>query len=349
MTHDDLFLTLGDMSLVRGTSLQGFTSLVRELGADPVVLLERAHLSPSTVGDHDSFVSYRSVVAVLEAAAQQTGAGDFGRRLATRQGLEILGPLGVAARTAPTVGAGLQAVEQYMCVYSPALAVGVRASAGDPVAAFEWRIVAERPPAHRQAAELALGVACRVFRLLAGEDFLPTSVQLRHEALTDRSAYVDYFGCPVEFSTATYGFRFPAAVLARPIQADGAVHSVVHDYLSTIVVPTGSTTADAVVRLIRRMLPTGGLDLDLVADQLAQHRRTLQRQLAAQGTTFADLVDQVRRDEAERYLRDTDMPLGQLSGVLGFSEQSALSRACRRWFGSSPSQVRRSARNDPTR
>ncbi|MGN6724025.1 MAG: helix-turn-helix domain-containing protein, partial [Marmoricola sp.] len=55
-------------------------------------------------------------------------------------------------------------------------------------------------------------------------------------------------------------------------------------------------------------------------------------------------VDDVRRAEAERYLRDTDMPLGQLAGVLGFSEQSVLSRACRRWFGASPTQVRRASR-----
>jgi AraC-like DNA-binding protein len=329
------------MSLIRGTSLQGFTELVAELGADPAELLARAHLRPEAVGDHDSFVSYRSVIAVLEAGAQATGAGDFGRRLAIRQGLEILGPLGVAARTAPTVGAALQSIEQYMTVYSPALAVGVRATPEDALATFEWRIVAERPPAHRQAAELALGVTCRVFQLLAGPDFLPSSVQLRHEPLAERSEYVGYFGCPVEFSAPAYGFRFPAAVLGRRLEADSDVHAVVHDYLSTIAVPTESTTVDAVVRLIRRMLPTGGLDLDLVADQLAQHRRTLQRQLAAQGTTFADLVDQVRREEAERYLRDTDMPLVQLAGVLGLSEQSTLTRASRRWFGAAPSQVRR--------
>lgn len=332
------------MSLIRGTSLQGFTELATELGADPAPLLAHAHLRPDSVGDHDSFLSYRSVVAVLEAAARATGAPDFGRLLGARQGLEILGPLGVAARTAPTVGAALSAIEQYMAIYSPALAVGVRVEPGDPLATFEWRILDNRPPAHRQAAELALGVSCRVFRLLAGDDFLPTSVQLRHQALTEPSSYVRYFGCPVEFSTPDYGFRFSATVLARSLETDSSVHAVVHDYLSTIVAPTESTTVDAVVRLIRRMLPTGGPDLDLVADQLAQHRRTLQRGLAARGTTFAELVDKVRREEAERYLRDTDMPLAQLAGVLGLSEQSALTRASRRWFGVPPSQVRRDAR-----
>ncbi|WP_133542155.1 AraC family transcriptional regulator [Microbacterium sp. BK668] len=333
------------MSLIRGTALLGFADLVSQLNGDPDRLLAAYQLDREAIGDHERFVSYRSVAGVLEAAAQATGAGDFGRRLGSRQGLEILGPLGVAARTAPTVGEALLAIENYMSVYSPALTVGVRAEPAGSTATFEWRIDVSRPPVHRQAAELALGVACRVFRLLAGDDFLPLSVQLRHEPLVDRSDYVDYFGCPIDFSASRYGFVFHARILKRPLRSDSAVHAVVQDYLDTIVVPTTATTVDAVIRLIRRTLPTGTLDLDLVAEQLAQHRRTLQRQLAAQGTSFARLVDHVRRDEAERYLRDTDMPLGQLAGLLALSEQSALTRACHRWFGASPSQVRRSARS----
>ncbi|MDQ6523475.1 AraC family transcriptional regulator [Nocardioides sp. LHD-245] len=332
------------MSLIRGTSLQGFAELVAELGADLRPLLDLAHLPASAVGDHDSFVSYRSVVTVLEAAASATGSDDFGRRLATRQGLEILGPLGVAARTAGTAGAALQSIEQYMAVYSPAIAITVTAPPRARLAELEWRIVVRRPPPHRQAAELALGVAVRVFQLLAGPDFRPRSVQLRHQPLGDPAAYRTYFGAPVEFAADTYGFRFPAEILARPLADDGDVHDVVEQYLSRIAVPTASATADTVAELIRHMLPTGGLDLDLVAGQLALHRRTLQRQLAEQGTSFAALVDQVRRDEAERYLRETDMPLGQLAGVLGLSEHSALSRASRRWFGAPPKQVRRDAR-----
>lgn len=344
MTARDLFLTLSDMSLIRGTALQGYADLVAELGGELQPLLDLAHLPAAAVGDHDSFVSYRSVVTALEAAAAATGADDFGRRLATRQGLEILGPLGVAARTAGTAGAALQAIEQYMTVYSPAIAITVTAPPRQRLAGLEWRIVVRRPPPHRQAAELALGVAVRVFQLLAGADFTPRSVQLRHQPLGDPAAYRDYFGCPVDFSADRYGFRFPAAVLSRALADDGDVHALAQQYLGTIALPTASATADTVAELVRHMLPTGSLDLDLVAGQLALHRRTLQRQLAEQGTSFAALVDQVRRDEAERYLRETDMPLGQLAGVLGLSEQSALSRASRRWFGMPPKQVRQEAR-----
>jgi AraC-like DNA-binding protein len=347
LTSNDWFLTLDDMTLIRGTSLQGFTELVRELGTDPLPLLAAAHLSPDAIGDHDTFIGYRNVVVVLETAASVTGVGDLGRRLADRQGLEILGPVGVAARTAATVGDALQAVEQFMAVYSPAIAVSVRVPERERLASFSWRLVVDRPPPHRQAAELALGVALRVFRLLAGDDFRPTTLQLQHQPLTDAASYRRWAGCRVDFGADDYGFRFRPSVLARRLDADSAVHAVVRDYLDTIATGTGSGSGatDDVVRLVRRMLPTGGLSLELVAEQLAQHPRTLQRHLAAQGTTFAELVDGVRRDEAERCLRDTDLPLGQLSGMLGFSEQSVLSRACRRWFGAAPREVRRSSRS----
>lgn len=347
LTSDDIFLTLDDMSLVRGTSLQGFPELVAELGGDAEELLRQAHLPAAAVGDHDSFVSYRGVVAVLEAAAAATGAHDFGRRLALRQGLDILGPLGVAARTAATVGAALGAIEQYMSVYSPAIAVAVSSPPDERLAHFGWRLVADRPPPHRQTAELALGVSVRVFRLLAGDDFRPVTVQLRHgEPASGGADHRGYFGCPVRFDSPGYGFSFHRGTLQRPLSSDGSVHTLVREYLSSITLPTAAGT-DPVVRLIRRMLATGGPDLGLVADQLALHPRTLQRQLAGNGTSFATLVDEVRREEAERYLRETTMPLSQLSGVLGFSEQSALSRACRRWFGIPPSEVRRGGPQRP--
>lgn len=328
------------MWLIRGTALQGFAGLTAELGADAEALLRRAHLDPDAVGSHDSYLDYRGVIAALESAARETGAGDFGRRLALRQGLDILGPLGVAARTAPTVGAALASIEKYMAVYSPAIAITVTWAAEEELARFEWCLIAERPPAHRQGAELALGVTCQVFRLLAGPAFTPTGVRMRHQALTDAACYEEYFGCPVEFAADSYSFQFPVAVLALPLQADSAVHAVVEEYLDTVAVPHSTSTVESVRRLVRTMLPTGGLTLDLVCAQLAVHPRTFQRDLAKRGTSFAALVDEVRREEAERYLRETEMPFSQLAGVLGLSEQSALTRASRRWFDATPSQVR---------
>jgi AraC-like DNA-binding protein len=206
-----------------------------------------------------------------------------------------------------------------------------------------WRLRSERPQTHRQAAELGLGVSLGIFRVLAGEEFKPLEVQLRHAPLVAAEEYEQYFGAPMSFSEDEYGFRFPSELLNRRLQSDAAVHDVVREYLGSVVTPLDDETDDAVRLLIRRMLPTGGLALELVASHLAVHPRTLQRQLAQVGSTFADLVDDVRREEAQRYLTDSRLPLGQIAGLLGYSEQSVLSRSCQRWFGRSPSRVRADA------
>ncbi|MGB9011457.1 MAG: helix-turn-helix transcriptional regulator, partial [Aeromicrobium sp.] len=77
-----------------------------------------------------------------------------------------------------------------------------------------------------------------------------------------------------------------------------------------------------------------------VAALLAVHPRTLQRQLDAEGTSFAAILDELRRTRARTYLTTSDMPMGQIAAALGLSEQSALSRSCRRWWDQSPSEIR---------
>ena len=127
--------------------------------------------------------------------------------------------------------------------------------------------------------------------------------------------------------------------LARPLARNDATHEALIGYLEGVAPATDGGVAAPVGELVRRLLPTGTLDLAFVAEQLSMHPRTLQRCLAAEGITFGELVDDVRRRIAEGYLRDTDMPLGQLASELGYVEQSALTRASRRWFGASPRAI----------
>lgn len=188
-------------------------------------------------------------------------------------------------------------------------------------------------------------MSCQVFRLLAGPSFTPTAVRLRHQALTAADEYDRYFGCPVAFEAVSYGFSVVAAVLARPLDADSAVHAVVEEYLDTVAVPHATSTVESVRRLVRTMVPTGGLTLDLVCGQLAVHPRTLQRSWPSGARRSPRSWTRYAAREAERSPCESEMPLAHLAGVLGLSEQSAITRACRRWFARTPSQVRAGARS----
>ncbi|OBG24111.1 hypothetical protein A5768_22340 [Mycolicibacterium fortuitum] len=92
--------------------------------------------------------------------------------------------------------------------------------------------------------------------------------------------------------------------------------------------------------VIRQLLPTGELSAEQVSRQFGIHPKTLQRRLVAEGTTYAELVDRTRRELAHRLLTDTDLPVAQVSRRLGYAEHSVFTRACKKWFGVTPTQYR---------
>lgn len=73
---------------------------------------------------------------------------------------------------------------------------------------------------------------------------------------------------------------------------------------------------------------------------LSMHPRTVQRKLRREGTTFETIREEVYSSAALRLLRDSDVTLTQVALALGYSDQSALARCCRRWFGKTPTELR---------
>ena len=130
---------------------------------------------------------------------------------------------------------------------------------------------------------------------------------------------------------------------------DELAYRVVLEYLDTILDRHDPGMVTPVRELVRQLLPAGAATQPVIARQFRLHPKGLQRRLATEGTTFAGIVDDVRREMAQRYLRDTDMTLSHLARELGYAEQSVLTRSCRRWFGSSPASLRAEWRSPDSR
>lgn len=343
LTSADISLIFADMSVVRGTALSGYPDLVTELGGDPAALLRAAGVPERAVGTHDVFVPYLAVILAVEGAASATGTPDFGRRLALRQDIGNFGPLGVAARTAATVGGGFSIVERFLSAYSPAISARIIPGAESGESFYAFGVLIERSPPHPQTTELSLGVSLGIMRMMFDAPYAPLSVHLPHEALTPVRDYLAYFGCRPYFAQPVAGFTFRSIDLDRPLHRDDQAHQAMVRYLQGITAETPGISG-SVRAIVQQLLPTGTVNLELVAGQLGLHPKALHRRLAAEQTTFAALVDGVRRDAAHRYLRDTDISLAHLTRELGYAEQSVLSRSCQRWFGCSASSHRRAIR-----
>lgn len=332
-------------SLIRSTNLWGYPELVRELGGDPATLMARFDLSPGVEHENDAFVPFDAVALLLDASAEALDCPDFGLRLVRWQGLDILGPVAVIARNSQTVADGMEAVARFLYVHSPALEL-TRAPALRPgTLRFTYRVKELTLSRLGQAYELSMANGVRIIRLLGGPDADPDGVSLLHSQLGPQSSYVEALGDSVAFDQDWCGFELAVDLAGRRIDAaDPATREIATKYLEAAFLPSGTPMAARVADLVRRLLPTAHCTIEVVADQLAMHSRTLQRRLSEEGVQFHDVVDTERRDLAARYLADPRFGLGQVAGLLGYAEQSSLNRSCRRWFGTTPRAFRASRR-----
>ncbi len=330
-----------DMLLVRGSSLTGWPPLVTAHGGDPSALLQLVGLDPADVGQRDRFIPLRKAIAAVEDGAAVLNVPDFGRQLALRQSIDILGPVGVAARTATTVADAFVVLDTYMSIYSPGIAARISAHPDQAMGRFEFDFLLNPQPPQAQAIELALGVTLRVLHLFLGTTYRPVAVHLPHPALGSRSDYRRYFGCPPRFNEPIAGFSLLATDLQRPLSHDPLAHQLALHYLSSTVRQHPRGLTDTLRSAIRQLLPTGNLTADLAARQFGLHPKTLRRRLTVEGTTFAELVDETRRDIARRLLVESDVSLREICRQLGYAEHSVLTRSCKRWFDTTPTAYRR--------
>ena len=104
---------------------------------------------------------------------------------------------------------------------------------------------------------------------------------------------------------------------------------------------TTSAFQAAVERQIEALLPAGPVRIEEVARALGYGRQTLYRRLKAEGLTFEQLLDDLRRRLALKLVRDEGVSVKEAAYRLGFSDPAAFSRAFKRWTGSSPRGPRR--------
>ncbi len=329
------------MSVVRAEGVRGYRELAAELGGDVDALLADAHIAPAALDDPEAFLPYASVIRLLETTARALDCPDFGLRLSQRQDIGILGPLAVAMQNSATLGEALTCASRYIFVHSPAIGFSVRPSAREGCVLVVFELMLERVPPAAQVTELSIGLAARVVLLLGEGRVRVASVRFPHARRAPLAIYRAHFGAPVTFGADCAGYELREADLALPIRSGSRVlRELAEEYLELHYAAPHTAFAGIVRGVVWRSLGTGCCSCEDVAAALAVHPRTLQRRLREEDTSFEHIKDQARADLARRYLEQRELPLTQIAALLDYSEQSALTRSCRRWFGRPPRALR---------
>ncbi|MEU0499048.1 AraC family transcriptional regulator ligand-binding domain-containing protein [Mycobacterium sp. NPDC006124] len=328
-------------SLIRATALWGYRELVHQLGGDANQFLSRFGIPRGADAEEGAFIGFDAYIHMLAASADELQCPDFGLRLSKWRGLDVLGPITVIARNARTVLDGADAIAHYLYVHSPALRLARAPWSTEAGVAFTLEATECRLPELAQGYEVGMAVAVRIIETLGGPGAVPAAVSFLHEQMGSDAAYREALGCPVRFGQTRCGLELSAELAATKIEgADAATRRIARKYLDSRYLPPTAPLSQRVADLAGNLLPTGQCNVDVIAGELAMHPRTLQRRLAEEGTSCQEVIDRERRANAGRYLAEPDLALGQVAGLLGYTEQSALNRSCRRWFAMTPRQYR---------
>lgn len=102
-----------------------------------------------------------------------------------------------------------------------------------------------------------------------------------------------------------------------------------------------STTTERVRASAAGGLPLGLITVEDVARKLALSQRTLQRRMEREGTSFQDILNRTREGLARHYLERTQLPIAEISFLLGFKEANSSYRAFKGWTATTPDEIRR--------
>jgi AraC-like DNA-binding protein len=329
------------MSLTSSSAwVRGVLEMFAAEGIDVAALFEEAGLDRSALDDAAGRFDIDDVSRLWELAVARSGKATLGLSKGMAHTYGKLGIVGHELIAWPTLLAALQRLERSMNVVSNAATFAlVEAREGWW---FELGHRGGERPVPRQRVEFGMLTMLGFCSWVTGGELRPLAVEFVYSEPADATPHRAVFACPLRFGASANRALLSRADMERVLPCRDASMAELHarlvdDELDRLE-PAHTSAA------VRRWLSTRLADAEPrrrdAAAVLHLSDRTLQRRLSAEGTTFQRLLDDTRRELAERYLRKPRYTLQRVAGLLGFDDPSNLHRACRRWFGETPGHYR---------
>ena len=304
-------------------------------------LLKSSNLTTHQIKNSHARMPCNDQIKFLNLVADELPDPFLGIHLAEGIDLREMGLLYYVIASSETLGDALRRLARYSGINNEAIRITCREQK-DVTVRFEYAGVARS--SDRQQIEFFVVTLLRICRQLTGRFLSPTSVKLVHRRTKLPAGITKVFDCNVAFGSNVDEVVYPGLAKSIPtVNADPYLNSLLVRYceeaLSNRRVRSGAwrlKVENAVVPL----LPHGQAKMEEIAKRHGVSRRTLTRLLASEGCTFGEILDALRLDLAKSYLQEQNLPISEVSWLLGYKESSAFDHACKRWTGKAPTQIR---------
>jgi AraC-like DNA-binding protein len=310
------------------------------IGVDVARVLQHARLSRSQLAAR-AHLTTREFFAFWRVVEQVSGRRDLGLRLGSEASPHQLDVASLAALHAPNLGEALKKLARYKRLVCPE-EIEMAIVDGEARIRFHWILADEQIPL--LIVDGAFATVMAIAHRGTGRRIVPRRVELTRRR-ADEQTLTRHFGCDIHFDAALDLLVLEERALAEPFLTHNEdLLAVMLPGLEAAVAEHGPTRTigDDVRMILGRRMHGERPTVEKIADEMRMSPRTLQRRLEAVGTTYQELLDEVRRQSARRLLSNTDLDAGEVAFLLGFEELNSFTRAFHTWEGTTPTRWRAS-------
>jgi len=336
-------MTSGFTPTIAARYARAIIDLAASRGASGTALMQRASITAAELADDDNRIAFVKFKALVRAAQELCSDPAFALHFGEAFDLSEVSILGQMQGSKTFADGGLAQMNRYGRLDAD-LMEGER-FAVEHIAGDLW-VIDRRPDpnAFAEFTEAAFARMVCTMRRMAPDMSIVRAVHFTHAEPGYRAEYARIFQAPLTFDSERNALVLNgvAWTISVPPRGSTYVAGVMSEHAEAMLKKLESTTTirGRVEALLLPILHTREANIDTIAAMLGTSRQTLHRKLKAEGTTFAKLLDGLRRHMAMKYLNDKTV--NETAYLVGFSDSTAFSRAFKRWTGSPPRLRRRS-------
>ncbi len=338
----------GDAGTVSAAYLNTLLEVAARAGAERGGLLAAAGIDAAALAHNAGRIAVERMLDLFDAAMHATADPMIGLHMGMQAQPRSFNALGYAAMSCRTLGEAVDLIPRYEGVVYDGGTTTLRRIGSRVHLCWSAALPQPAAPRLRPLNEAIVAGWLAYGRWITGREAPIEQVRFRHAAPQQQLwAYTEFFGVRPDFECDDNALVFDAALLDVPLmQHDDELRGLMEARAQSQIdqLQAMSPLLRQVVAEIRQRLPRGLCTTAAVAESVGMSERSLRRHLQAESHNFQSVLNQVRYEQAQAYLRDPSLSVVEVALLLGYAEQSAFSAAFRAWSGCSPREYQRAQR-----
>jgi AraC-like DNA-binding protein len=340
-TSQALNSELASIPMAQGGLTRLAIARLESAGVPVAPLLKRAGLTPDLIAEPEERLSVQRQIALLNEAAIALKDDCLGFTLARDFDLREIGLIYYVMASSGTLGDALKGLAHYSKVTNEALVFGYR-EGNRLIVNLSYSGVSRHSDRHQS--EFCMFAVLRICRALTGRNLLPQQFSITHYRSEGAAEMARFVGTKMEFGASADKFALNIEARELPlIHSDPYLNKLLLKICEAVLADRKGDVSQLRTRVentISSALPHGRVFVEDIALRLGMSQRTLSRKLADEGLNFSEVLEQLRRELAVRYLHDRKLHVSKIAWLLGFNEVSTFTHAFKRWTGKTPREMR---------